>query len=136
MTAIMRANRKVDTSPELRIRSALHRRGLRFRKHLRIDVGAVRVTPDVVFPGKGLAVFVDGCFWHGCPEHGTRPTTNREYWSAKLTRNRVRDARVDDALISAGWQVLRLWEHVQVEDAVKTVTSALRSRTEIGASRG
>ena len=133
VTAVMRANRKVDTSPELRLRSALHRRGLRFRKHFRIDVGAVRVTPDVVFPRRRLAVFVDGCFWHGCPEHGTRPATNVGYWSAKLARNRERDARVNDALGLAGWEVLRLWEHVPPEEAVETVTSAVRARMGIDA---
>jgi DNA mismatch endonuclease (patch repair protein) len=126
VTAVMRANRKVDTSPELRLRSALHRQGLRFRKHVQINAGGTRVTPDVIFPRKRVAVFVDGCFWHGCPEHGTRPRTNTSYWSAKLTRNRERDARVDGALGSAGWQVVRVWEHVPAEDAVANVTSVLR----------
>ncbi len=126
VTALMRANRKVDTSPELRLRSALHRQGLRFRKHIRIDAGGTRVTPDVTFPRKRVAVFVDGCFWHGCPEHGTHPRTNSSYWSAKLTRNRERDGRVDSALSSAGWQVVRVWEHVPAEDAVANVTSVLR----------
>lgn len=125
VSAVMRANRKIDTCPELRLRSALHRDGLRFRKHLRISASGLRVTPDIVFPRQHLAVFVDGCFWHGCREHGTQPRVNSGYWAAKLCRNRERDARVDLALREAGWQVVRIWEHIPIGDAVSMVTSAI-----------
>jgi len=125
----MRGNRKYDTSPERRLRSALHRRGLRFRKHTQIQGESVRVAPDIVFPRRRLAVFVDGCFWHSCPQHGSRPRTNSNYWSTKLARNESRDARVNDELAAAGWSVLRIWEHIPTDDAVLLVTAALDQRT-------
>lgn len=128
-TAVMRGNRKYDTWPERRLRSALHRTGLRFRKHLNITGASVRVAPDIVFPRRRLAVFVDGCFWHCCPEHGTRPQSNSGYWSPKLARNRARDARVNEELSTAGWEVLRIWEHVSTREAVQLVATALDQRT-------
>lgn len=127
----MRGNRKVDTRPELAVRSALHRAGLRFRKSVTLTVGDVRVRPDVVFPGRRVALFVDGCFWHGCPDHGTQPRVNRDYWRPKLRRNVRRDRRVDDALQAGGWLSLRIWEHdVQgdVEGMVRRVQAVLRER--------
>lgn len=111
VSAVMRANRKRDTGPELRLRSALHRRGLRFRVHLPIVVGELRVVPDVVFPRARLALFADGCLWHRCPQHGSSPGSNAEYWSAKLARNVDRDRRVNDGLRAAGYNVIRVWEH-------------------------
>lgn len=111
VTAVMRGNRKADTRPEVLLRSALHRRGLRFRKNHAIVTPELRVTADVVFPGRQLSVFVDGCFWHSCPEHGTRPRSNTDYWDAKLARNIARDRRVESALAAAGWTVIRVWEH-------------------------
>src|SRR5688572_22759595 len=107
----MRANTKADTTPELRLRRELHRRGLRFRKHFRIRAAGVVVRPDVVFTRQRMAVFVDGCFWHSCPTHGTQPATNATYWQAKFQHNRIRDERVNEALRSDGWEVLRIWEH-------------------------
>ena len=133
VTAVMRANRKVDTTPERRLRSELHRRGLRFRKHLPIEANGIRVKPDVIFSAKRVAVFVDGCFWHACPEHGNQPKANSEYWSAKLSHNQERDAQVDEALSSTGWLVVRVWEHVAASEAADCVTSTLQSRTDIGA---
>lgn len=133
VSAVMRGNRKVDTSPELRLRSGLHRQGLRFRKNCRIDVAGLPVTPDIVFPGRRVAVFVDGCFWHSCPEHGTRPRSNEGYWSAKLARNRARDALVDQRLHDAGWRVIRVWEHVPPADAISLVASAVTTE---GTERG
>jgi DNA mismatch endonuclease (patch repair protein) len=125
VSAVMRGNRKIDTLPELRIRSELHRRGMRFRKHLRIRTDGTSVTPDIVFPRRRVAVFVDGCFWHGCSEHGTRPKTHASYWAGKLERNRERDARVDKALASTGWRVVRIWEHVSSEEAVAAVIDCI-----------
>jgi DNA mismatch endonuclease (patch repair protein) len=107
----MRGNRRADTKPELSLRSALHRRGLRFRVHLPVIVGGLRVVPDVFFPKARMAVFVDGCLWHRCPEHGTTPRSNAEYWSAKLARNVDRDRRVDEGLRMGGFTVIRVWEH-------------------------
>lgn len=106
----MRGNRSRDTRPEVAVRSALHRRGLRFFKNAR-PVAGLRCSADVVFPRQRIAVFIDGCYWHRCPIHGTRPMTNAGYWSAKLDRNVARDRRNDAALAEEGWQVMRFWEH-------------------------
>jgi len=134
VTRVMRGNRKVDTRPELKLRSGLHAAGARFRKHLLIEVAGVRVRPDIVFPARKVAVFVDGCFWHGCPEHGTRPSANSGYWLAKLTHNRERDLLVTDALRSEGWRVVRVWEHVPASEAVAMVTELTTSQAESNAS--
>ena len=119
----MQGNRSRDTSPEALVRSLLHRRGLRFRKHAR-PLSGLRCTADVVFPAARVAVFIDGCFWHGCPEHGRRPTTNSAYWTRKLDRNIARDRRNDSALTDAGWTVMRAWEHeppAEVADRIASV---------------
>ncbi len=107
----MRRNPRRDTGPELAVRSELHRRGLRFRKDLPLRVPGRVVRPDVVFTRARLAVFVDGCFWHRCPEHGNVPRANGAYWQPKLERNVARDRAVDAVLCEAGWRVLRAWEH-------------------------
>lgn len=122
----MRANRRVDTKPEREIRSALHRRGFRFRKDYRLDLDTVRVRPDIVFTAKRVAVFVDGCFWHACPVHGRAPSVNEWYWSPKLQKNVERDRRADRVLAGAGWTVVRIWEHEQVDIAVERVAAALK----------
>lgn len=96
-----------DTGPELSLRRAVWALGLRYRLQYRIG----RTRPDMVFIGRGLAVFVDGCFWHGCPLHSTMPKSNRDFWEQKLTRNRERDAEDTRRLEAEGWRVLRLWEH-------------------------
>ncbi|MBF6302564.1 DNA mismatch endonuclease Vsr [Nocardia amamiensis] len=121
----MRANRRTDTKPEIRLRSALHRLGYRFRKDLRLDLGAVKIRPDIVFTARKVAVFVDGCFWHVCPEHGRQPTTNEWYWAPKLKRNIERDRAADMALNHAGWKVVRLWEHEGIDVSVRAVVRAL-----------
>jgi DNA mismatch endonuclease, patch repair protein len=122
----MRGNRRIDTAPEVQIRRRLHAEGLRYRKDALIRAGDVRVRPDIVFSRRRVAVFVDGCFWHGCPEHCRMPGTNVEYWEAKIGRNRARDQRNDAALGAEGWRVVRLWEHVPVDDVVRTVKAALQ----------
>lgn len=101
-----------DTRPELLLRQALWRRGLRYRVHKRVE----GVRPDVVFIRARLAIFVDGCFFHACPLHGKHPVTNSEYWQRKLARNVERDAENNRALQEAGWRVLRLWEHEIMDD--------------------
>jgi len=121
----MRAIKRTDTAPERALRSALHRRGLRFRKDLRLDLSNGRVRPDIVFTRARVAVFVDGCFWHGCPEHGTQPQSNAEYWTPKLARNVARDQRNAAALGAAGWTVVRVWEHESVDEMLQSVESAV-----------
>ena len=124
-SANMKANRRTDTKPELALRSALHAMGYRYRKDHRLDLPLRRVRPDIVFTSRKVAVFVDGCFWHACPEHGSKPRNNEWYWSPKLARNTERDRAVDAALADAGWTVVRLWEHVPVHDAVAAVVEAV-----------
>jgi len=125
-SANMKANRRTDTKPEMALRRALHRLGYRYRKDYRLDLDSGRrVRPDIVFTARKLAVFVDGCFWHACPEHGSKPKNNEWYWGPKLVRNVERDRINDAALMLAGWTVIRLWEHVAVDEAVTTVVSAL-----------
>lgn len=109
---------------ERALRSELHRRGLRFRKHIS-PVPGLRCKPDVVFTKAQLAVFVDGCFWHRCPEHSRPATINGDWWSDKLQANVVRDRRNDEALRQAGWTVLRLWEHEPLEAMAARVELAL-----------
>jgi DNA mismatch endonuclease (patch repair protein) len=106
----MRANRRRDTGPELALRSELHRRGLRFRVDFAPDP-TVRCRVDIAFTRARIAIFVDGCFWHSCPEHGASPRANREWWRAKLDRNVERDRRNDIEMTRLGWAVVRVWEH-------------------------
>ena len=123
----MRANRRADTKPEVALRSALHRRGLRFRKDYAIRLtGRRTVYPDVAFTRKRVVIFVDGCFWHSCPEHGTVPKSNQEYWIPKLRQNVERDQEVTEALSDSGWTVLRVWEHTPIEEAVTLALRCLR----------
>lgn len=124
----MQANRRSGTKPEVLLRSALFRMGYRYRKDflLRLDEG-VRVKPDIVFTARKVAVFVDGCFWHVCPEHGREPTTNEWYWTPKLRRNQERDRTVNAALQDAGWRVVRIWEHETLDDAVAAVVAVISS---------
>ncbi|MGW4792649.1 very short patch repair endonuclease [Nonomuraea sp. NPDC004297] len=122
----MRANRRSNTKPEVALRSALHALGYRYRKDLRLDLpGGVRVRPDIVFTARKVAVFVDGCFWHVCPEHGRQPTTNEWYWTPKLRRNMERDQAANAALEAAGWRVVRLWEHEPLSAAVDAVAETV-----------
>lgn len=125
----MRGNRRTDTKPELYLRSALHARGMRFRKDFLIRPSHGRsVKVDITFTRPRVAVFVDGCFWHGCPEHGHTPKANSHYWYPKLKRNRERDERVDSALTRDGWKVVRIWEHTPLDEAVEIVVSAVAER--------
>lgn len=130
----MRANTKRDTKPELRLRSALQAQGLRFRKDYLIEMDGFRVRADVVFTRQRIAVFVDGCYWHSCPDHGTSPRSNTEYWEPKLRRNGERDVLVTRVLTEAGWLVVRLWEHVAMDEAVSRVCQARASRSSSASS--
>jgi DNA mismatch endonuclease, patch repair protein len=122
----MRAIRRTGTKPELALRSALHRQGYRFRKDYRLDLAeGARVRPDIAFTARRVAVFVDGCFWHVCPEHGRDPAVNEWYWAPKLRRNIERDRAADAALAAAGWTVVRVWEHESLDAAIAAVVAAL-----------
>jgi DNA mismatch endonuclease (patch repair protein) len=116
-----------DTAPEVALRSELHRRGFRFRVD-RAAAADVRSRADLIFGPARLAVYVDGCFWHSCPEHATKPRSNVEFWEQKLKRNRERDREIDRLLRERGWEVLRVWEHEDPVDAADRVETALRSR--------
>ena len=121
----MQGNRSRDTKPELAVRSAVHRRGLRYRVAAR-PLPDLRRTADLVFRKAKIAVFVDGCYWHGCPEHHTQPSTNPEYWSDKITGNIARDQDTDAHLSEAGWTVLRFWEHEDPDAVADAVEQSVR----------
>lgn len=123
VSAQMQRMPRHSTGPEMLLRRELHRRGLRFRVHPKDLPG----RPDIVFTRARLAVFVDGCFWHMCKEHGTIPKNNREWWLAKLQRNVERDTEKDEALREAGWTPVHVWEHTDLSEAADTVERLWRS---------
>lgn len=124
----MQGNRRRDTKPEKRLRSALFALGLRFRVDypIRIPKQGRPIRPDIVFTRAKLAVFVDGCFWHGCPEHGTSPRRNSQYWTAKIARNQDRDRKYDALLAASGWTVVRVWEHERPRSAAGSISQCLK----------
>jgi DNA mismatch endonuclease, patch repair protein len=125
----MSLQRREGTEPEIALRKALFALGLRYRLHRR-PLPALRRKADIVFGPARTAIFVDGCFWHGCPEHGgRRHEVNGWYWPAKIDRNRRRDRDTDQVLMTAGWQVIRIWEHELVGEGA--VTAAQRVRAEL-----
>src|SRR5690606_30154578 len=115
----MQANRSRDTKPELAVRRAAHAFGLRYRVASR-PLPGLRRTADLVFTKAKVAVFADGCFWHGCPEHHTKAKTNAAYWASKVERNRARDRETTLLLEEKGWVVLRFWEHENPEEAARS----------------
>lgn len=123
-----------DNPRERALRSALHHRGLRFRVHYAALPGTRR-TIDIAFTRLRLAVFCDGCFWHGCPIHATTPKTNREWWLNKIATNRARDLDTDARLANNGWAVLRIWEHVPIDDAVVLTLASLQQISVCGPVR-
>jgi DNA mismatch endonuclease, patch repair protein len=122
---VMLGNRS-ESEIERTLRSALHRSGLRFRKHA-VPLPGLRCRADIVFPRQRIAVFVDGCFWHRCPVHESRPKANAGWWQMKLGSNVARDRRNNEALAAAGWEVLRFWTHEPVEAMSEAVALAVRS---------
>ena len=110
-----------NTKPELALRAALWEAGLRYRVHFRM-----KGNPDIVFPKRKVAVFVDGCFWHACPVHSHMPKSNGTYWKAKFVRNMERDERVNATLRAEGWTVLRFWEH-EVAASLPSIVSTIVS---------
>jgi DNA mismatch endonuclease (patch repair protein) len=123
----MLGNKARDTKPELKVRQLLHARGYRYRVDFKLDA-QIRSRADIVFTRQRLAVYIDGCFWHGCPIHGTRPKANGEYWNVKLSRNAERDSAVGEALRDRGWLVLRFWEHERPNEVAATVAAAVDAR--------
>ncbi len=122
----MQSNRRRDTKPELAVRRLLHAAGMRYR----VDVAPVpglRRRADILFSRDRIAVFIDGCFWHGCPEHGpTRFDTNADYWVPKIAENRARDLDTSARFEAAGWTVLRFWAHTAPSSAAETVIAAVK----------
>lgn len=123
----MRANRRRDTGPEMAIRRAVHAAGLRYRVDAR-PLADLNRRADLVFRPTKVAVFVDGCYWHMCPAHGTQPKTNSTYWSSKLQRNATRASETNRRLEEAGWLVLRIWEHEDPLEAAHRITAAVDAR--------
>jgi len=123
---VMVANYGDNTLPELLIRRTLFRFGLRFRKNAR-PIESLRCVADIVFPKRRVCVFVDGCFWHGCPKHFKCPKTNSAWWSEKIEANRVRDRRQTKRLQRAGWTVIRVWEHDLIAKRISIVSNRVRN---------
>ena len=123
--AVMRANRRRDTRPEMAVRRLVHALGLRYRVDHR-PLPDLNRRADLVFTRAKIAVFIDGCYWHGCPDHGTTAKANAAYWSAKISRNKSRDADTDHQLTQAGWTVLRFWEHEDPDVVARTVAEHVR----------
>lgn len=123
----MQANKGRDTKPELALRRAVHALGLRYRVSVR-PLPAVRRTADLVFTRAKVAVFLDGCFWHGCPVHHTKSATNAAYWADKVDKNRARDHETDAMLKAAGWTAVRIWEHEDLREAALKIESVVRAR--------
>jgi DNA mismatch endonuclease (patch repair protein) len=121
--ARMSNTKRRNTKPELELRSALHRMGYRFR--VDVPINGSRRKSDIVFAADRVVVYVDGCFWHDCPEHGTVPKQNREWWIDKLAANRTRDADTSEKLVADGWTVLRFWEHEDPQASAAIVGDAI-----------
>ncbi|WP_330293849.1 very short patch repair endonuclease [Streptomyces sp. NBC_00576] len=116
-----------DTAPEVAVRRLLHSAGMRYRVNVPVP-GAAQRTIDIVFGKTKVAIFMDGCFWHGCPQHATQPKANADWWRAKLDKNMARDRETTELLRSAGWTVLRFWEHESAEDVVRQIAVAVASK--------
>jgi DNA mismatch endonuclease (patch repair protein) len=123
----MSRQRRTDTEIEMRLRRLLHRAGLRYRLHVR-PVADLRRTADIVFPSEKVAVFVDGCFWHGCPQHGTMPKRNVEFWQTKIARNVERDEDTRSRLAAAGWAAVQVWEHDDPAEAAASIAGLVAER--------
>ncbi|WP_199825495.1 very short patch repair endonuclease [Streptomyces sp. SCSIO 75703] len=131
--ARMSRQKSRDTEVELTLRRALHAAGLRYRVHRR-PLPGVRREADVLFSPAKVAVFVDGCFWHGCPTHATWPKNNAEFWRTKIEGNRRRDRDTDERLAAAGWLAVRVWEHedpIQAADRVREIVTERRAEREL-----
>jgi DNA mismatch endonuclease (patch repair protein) len=123
----MQSNRSRDTTPEVALRRLLHAKGFRYRVCAR-PLPEVRHTVDIVFRKSRVAVQVNGCFWHGCPQHYRAPLRNSDYWSAKIERNQARDRNLGQLLAAAGWLLIVVWEHDDAETAATSIATAIRGR--------
>jgi len=123
----MSQTKQRDTSAEMKLRRILHAKGLRYRVDKSV-LNHPRRRADLVFRKARVAVFVDGCFWHGCPEHGTWPKHNATFWADKIRTNRSRDADTNDRLTAEGWAVVRVWEHEDPENAASQIEQIVRKR--------
>ena len=121
----MQGNRRRDTAPELAIRRLLHANGLRYRVDYPLPFDRRRKA-DIVFTRWRIAVFVDGCFWHGCPEHASWPKSNAQFWRDKIEANRARDADTDRRLSASGWRVIRVWAHERAGEAAERIENVVR----------
>jgi len=121
---LMARVRRANTEPEFILRQALFRAGLRYRLKTKVRLPA---RPDLLFPRVRVAVFVDGCFWHGCPIHGTWPKRNKEFWAKKIIRNRERDLATDRALRALGWYPIRIWQHAISKGTARSVNRIKRA---------
>ncbi len=128
----MSRQRRSDTAPEIALRRLLHARGMRYRVTWPIP-GLPRRTVDIAFTRARIAVFVDGCFWHGCPEHATSPTANGVWWAAKLSANRERDRTTTEHLRENGWTVVRMWEHEEPDHVAAHIEHLIRTPLSAGA---
>ncbi|MGW2203990.1 very short patch repair endonuclease [Streptomyces sp. NPDC001774] len=131
----MQAIRSRDTKPEQLVRRLLHAQGLRYRVAAK-PLPGLRRTADIVFRPVKLAVFIDGCYWHGCPDHYVPPKTNAGYWSDKVARNMARDRDTDDRLREAGWTVLRFWEHEPSAACAATIAAEVEKRRALARRKG
>ncbi|WP_211372275.1 very short patch repair endonuclease [Mycolicibacterium grossiae] len=127
--ARMQSNKSRDTKPELALRSAVHKLGLRYRVDTR-PLTTMRRRADLVFTRAKVAVFLDGCFWHGCPVHHTKAAANATFWADKVTTNRARDRDTDARLAEAGWVSVRIWEHEDPAEAAARVRDVVRGRAD------
>jgi len=123
----MQSQSRRDTGPELALRRALHARGMRYRVDVP-PIASLRRRADVVFPRQKIAVFVDGCFWHACPQHSRSAKSNAAFWSEKLARNAARDTETDECLTARGWCVIRVWEHEPPETAAHRIADVVAGR--------
>jgi DNA mismatch endonuclease, patch repair protein len=132
----MRRTARSGTGPELALRSALHRRGLRFVVDRSVPGGNLRRRVDILLRGARIAVFVDGCFWHSCPEHGHLPKSNANWWRLKFRGIAHRDRDTDTELASMGWLVVRIWEHEDPATAAQAIEQLARERTQRSSCTG
>jgi DNA mismatch endonuclease (patch repair protein) len=126
----MKRQRRFDTRPEIAIRRLVHAKGLRYRVDAVLPVVGVRRRADMLFGRSKVAVFVDGCYWHSCPDHGTKPKANAEWWAEKLAANVSRDRDTDRRLAAVGWAVLRIWEHEEAESTAQKIDKLVRFRSQ------
>ncbi len=134
VSARMSRQSSKDTNAELAVRRLLHAAGMRYRVEYPVP-GMPRRRIDVAFTGVKVAVLIDGCFWHGCPQHATQPKSNADWWRNKLERNMTRDRETTDHLTARGWTVLRFWEHVPPDEVARAIQTAVETERQVQGRR-